>query len=179
MHLSQLSSLCVCASAAFFHDKMDHDNARDEPCLSDDTSSWHSAFDSPRCPPDEAKPKHGNSICMKKKKKQAKKQRKRRRACSTSSQPKKKHKCFKKSSTTKLTSIDSELHSEPELFMHSVSNAESRAPAPTANEGTNFLRKSKACAKLLVRAGLRCKCHFIHVSHCPSVQFAPVPTPLP
>ncbi|OLP77811.1 hypothetical protein AK812_SmicGene42086 [Symbiodinium microadriaticum] len=36
-------------------------------------------YDPGRCPPDEAKPKHGNSICMKKKKKQAKKQRKRRR----------------------------------------------------------------------------------------------------
>ena len=90
-----------------------------------------------------------------------------------------------KSRTARLSSTDSDLHymsdisSEPDAFMHSISKEQFSAAVSTATEGTTIPRKSKACANLLVSAGLRCSCHFIQVSHCPNVQFAPMPKPLP
>ena len=43
------------------------------------------------------------------------------------------------------------------------------APPPRSN-------RTRACAKLLVRSGLRCSCHFRHVSSCPNrATSSPVP----
>jgi len=43
------------------------------------------------------------------------------------------------------------------------------APVAPAAQGTNgFPRVRRACAKMLVRAGLRCSCHFSYVRDCPS-----------
>ena len=92
----------------------------------------------------------------------------------------------KRSDQTKVTptsSTDSDLYylsdisSEAEGLMENISKSESTHPVSEVSEGLLRRRKSTSCAKVLVRAGLRCNCHFIYVSRCPFVEFAPMPKP--
>ena len=52
-------------------------------------------------------------------------------------------------------------------------------PADTSHSSSQLAprphRRSMACDKPLVRAGLRCRCHFIYVSRCPYTEFTPDP----
>ena len=152
--------------------------------LSDESSSWHSAFASPK------------PALAAKRKKSA--DRRRRRAVSLSlsldsspevTSPKRKHKKTKKKKVKKSARgerLDTRL-AESEA---SENKALAKCEDPVEKDSCDVLSllskpisvatvalperpsRSKACAKVLVRAGLRCSCHFIHVSHCPNVQFA-------
>ena len=147
--------------------------------LSDESSSWHSAFASPK------------PALAAKRKKSA--DRRRRRAVSLSlsldsspevTSPKRKRKKSKKKKVKK--SERGERLATP-LAESEASENRVLAKYPVEKDSCDVLSllskpisfapperpsRSKACAKVLVRAGLRCSCHFIHVSHCPNVQFA-------
>ena len=75
---------------------------------------------------------------------------------------------------------DSDLHfasglsSEPDFFFENMSRP---LTVNNVSAGSSRPRQSTACAKVLVRAGLRCRCHFIYVSRFPFVEFAPMPAP--
>ena len=152
--------------------------------LSDESSSWHSAFASPK-----------PSLAAKRKKSAA---RRRRRAVSLSlsldsspevTSPKRKHKKSKKKKTKK--SARGERLAYPLAESEASENRDlAKCEDPVEKDSCDVLSllskpisvappqrpsRSKACAKVLVRAGLRCFCHFIHVSHCPNVQFAHEP----
>ena len=117
--------------------------------LPDDASSWSSAFDPPKDLPKTKKDKSAQST---KQKKGSKKKTKRQKA--------------KKSKKKEKTSV-------PSATTESEAASEAHSSA-TMGDPMMFHRpsafRSRACAKMLVRANLRCAYRFMYVSQCPNTQ---------
>ena len=150
---------------------MDREGTSSFQDLPDDASSWHSASDSPDDPPAgtgcESQPKQKTIKPDKKNKEKKKKQKKVRR------KDKKDSRSMNTGNDPGSSLISDQFALPEELFdplqPPANTSASSSQMAPRPN------RRSTACAKLLVRAGLRCRCHFIYVSRCPYTEFAPDP----
>ena len=151
----------------------------------DDSSSWHSAFDPPRADPDELA-----TVGVRRKRKRPRVPRvfldsssgeiERRRKKKQKKRAKKAKKLRKQRSVRRdeaASSEESRTEALPDPTMgESVSTAVLDEGADifdflyTARQECGSLRPSKstACAKVLVRSGLRCPCHFLLVSQCPN-----------
>ena len=115
--------------------------------LPDDASSWSSAFDPPTDLPTIKKDKPAKST---KRLKGSKKKAKRKKA-----------KKSKKKSKTSARSLATESEAASETHSSTTMGDPMMFHRPI-----NF--RSRACAKMLVRASLRCACHVMYVSHCPN-----------
>ena len=71
------------------------------------------------------------------------------------------------SSSHESASIDSNRQPHTQQLHTSVHSHQ--APSTTTSARTGVTPRSRACAKMLVRAGHRCPCHFLR--ECPSVVF--------
>ena len=127
---------------------LDTDLKHDE--LPDDASSWSSAFDPPK---DLPKDKTDKPVKRTKKKKHSKNKDKRTK------EKKSKKKRRPRSASTESCAVSeagsANTMGDPMLFHR-----------PNAIRG-------RACAKMLVRANLRCACHFNYVSQCPNRDLPP------
>ena len=101
----------------------------------------------------------------------------------TSKSSKRKHKSKKRGKHQKQTeayrsktpssssneSASNDLDRPPHVQQLHTSVSDTQAPATTTSARTGETLRSRACAKMLVRAGHRCPCHFLR--ECPSVLF--------
>ena len=145
-----------------------------------DLCSWSSAFD-----PEPVLP----SKSSKKKKKKDKKTKKKKKTKSRKKSKKKETELFMSEDSDEILAASRVGSLEQEqgnsgngasAFAESSHPAE-RAPADIEDMGEYVflavwqptappprLNRTRACAKLLVRSGLRCPCHFRHVNSCPN-----------
>ena len=140
--------------------------------LPDDASSCHSAFDSPEDPPAGQAATRANqsrrpSSPLKRTKQKKKKQKKVRK------KDKKDLRSLNAVNEPGSSCICDQFALPEELFDPLQTPADTSASA--SQTAPRPKRRSTACAKLLVRAGPRCRCHFIYVSRCPYTEFAPEP----
>ena len=71
------------------------------------------------------------------------------------------------SSSNESASVDPDR--QPHIQQLHTSVPENQASSTTTSARTGVIPRSRACAKMLVRAGHRCPCHFLR--ECPSVLF--------
>ena len=153
--------------------------------LLDDSSSWHSAFDPPRADPDEPV-----TVGVRRKRKRPRVPRafldsssgeiERRRKKKQKRRAKKAKKLRKKRSVRRDEAASSEESRKEVLPDPTMSEQVSTEVLDEGADIFDFLytsrqesgssrpSKSTACAKVLVRSGLRCPCHFLLVSQCPN-----------
>ena len=153
----------------------------------DDSSSWHSAFDPPCTALGEPEKVDGN-------RKQKRSRVPRVPLCSSSDEVerrrtkkrKKRVKKPKKSRKRRSVRQREAASSDAERIADPLDATRGESPAATMlDQGDNIFGflftvrresrsvrpsafKSAACAKVLVRSGLRCPCHFLLVSQCPN-----------
>ena len=157
----------------------------------DDSSSWHSAFDPPR-------PTFGEPVKVDGHRKKKRSKASRVSLCSSSDEVerrrkkkrKKRVKKPKKSHKRRSVRQHGTSSSDADRIEDSSDLAEGEPSAATlmdqGDDIFDFLltvrresrpvrqsaSKSTACAKVLVRSGLRCPCHFLLVSQCPNGRTA-------
>ena len=153
----------------------------------DDSSSWHSAFDPPCTDLDEPEKVDGN-------RKQTRSRAPRVSLCSSSDEverrrkkkQKKRVKKTKKSRKRRSVRRNEGASSEEDRIEDPLDAARGESLSATVldqgdnifdflytvRQGSRSVRpsasRSTACAKVLVRSGLRCPCHFLLVSQCPN-----------
>ena len=130
---------------------------------SEETSSWHSAFE-----PTGAKPKSSSTTVGASESKARKSSKSKK---SEKFKDKKDNKEHKKASNRKQKPKHSSSKVEPSPISPSNNPELSKSVSPTVGDPMQFHRRvpsGMACAKMLVRARYRCACHFLILNQCPS-----------
>ena len=130
---------------------------------SEETSSWHSAFEPTGDKMTSSSTTVGDSKSKARKSSKSKK--------SGKSKDKKDSKRHKKTSKSKKRRKHSSSKVEPSPISPSNHPERSRSVSPTLGDPMQFHRRLPsltACAKMLVRARYQCACHFLLLSECPS-----------
>ena len=141
------------------------DQSKPSSVCSEETSSWHSAFE-----PTTDKPKSSSTTVGDFKSKSRKRAKPKAVGKSRGKKDIKKHKKSSKRKKKKKRP-----HSSSQSDSSPISSSEllegSGTDSPNLGDPMQFHRPlpfGKACAKMLVRARYRCACHFLLLSQCPS-----------